>query len=155
MYLFSSRGLKVSFRFKEMQLHCLWTFLQTGYNVNKHVEEHLCQGDAHTWVWFYQGFTPKQTAHMYIFNNDTYWNSTQQPEDAEGSLMLRAVSTAAGILHCKHLARLSKWQLHLAGATEHFTSCSVALQRGIFIMIWTCNHGKLVSIPLHKPLCRH
>lgn len=94
MYLFSSRGLKVSFRFKEMRLHCWWTFLQTGCNVNKRVEERLCQGDAHTRVWFYQGLTPQaDCSYVYI----EQWHILKLNSAARG---LRGKPGAASSKHC-------------------------------------------------------
>lgn len=51
--------------------------------------------------------------------------------DPDGSLIVRAESPAAGILpnQALQIANAS------GGATEHFTSSSVAQRRGIFIVI--------------------
>lgn len=75
-------------------LHCLWTFLQAGCNINTHVE----------------GLTlvlSRLLKHIPQL-------CTQVPRICPSSGGER-LSVAAGILHCKQFARLSQWQLHLAG----------------------------------------
>lgn len=78
--------------------------------------------------------------------------SALQPGPRGEPLVLRAVSTTAGILHCERLARLSEWQLHLAGQQNILPRAQQLSREGYLLwfehaIMETCEHTSAQTSP--------